>query len=417
MGGCEVAERIEIDARLVEERIMTLARIGECHETGVCRPTYSPEWVEAQELVLQWYRDIGMEARYDAVGTAWGKLEGREPGKSIVSGSHIDTQLPGGRYDGALGVIAALTAVEALQKQFGRPRKTVEVLSFCEEEGTAFPGARFWGSRAITGRIAPEDPELLIGFSGESIGATMRRLGFDPDGIPAARRDDIDAFIELHIEQGPILEQQEIPVGIVSIINGSYGFNVTVTGVANHAGARPMDMRQDPMVAAAEMIQAVNRNALAMGRPAVSTVGRIAAEPNLAPVIPEKVMFSIDCRHNVPDKLEALAAAHQQSLREIAAKHGVQVEWTQRPPLMPVACDPDIVRTLEEAAEEQGIPALTMPSGALHDTQRMAEVARVSMVFVQSKDGRSHTPAEFSSIEHCVAGIQVLAAALHKLAW
>lgn len=412
-----MAERIEIDAGLVEQRLMTLARIGACHDTGVCRPTYSAEWVEAQELVMQWGRAVGLEMRYDAVGTVWGKLAGSESGKSVVSGSHIDSQLPGGRYDGALGVIAALTAIEALQQQFGQPRRTLECLSFCEEEGTAFPGARFWGSRAITGKIGPDDAEQLIGYSGESCAATMRRLGFDPDRIPEARRDDIEAFIELHIEQGPILEQQGLPVGIVSIINGSHGYNVTVTGVANHAGARPMDMRQDPMVAAAEMILAVNRNALAMGRPAVSTVGRINVEPNLSPIIPEKVMFSIDCRHNDPTQLAALAGAHEAALHEIAARHGVQVTWSQRPPLLPVPCDPDIVRILEDAAQEQGIPTLTMPSGALHDTQRMAEVAKVSMVFVQSKDGRSHTPAEFSTIEHCVAGIQVLAAALHKLAY
>jgi allantoate deiminase len=412
-----MAERIEIDAAVVEQRLMALARIGACHETGVCRPTYSPEWVEAQELVMQWSREIGLETRYDAVGTVWGTLPGRESGKSIVSGSHIDSQMPGGRYDGALGVIAGLTAVETLKRQFGQPRRTLEFLSFCEEEGSGFPGARFWGSRAITGRIDPDDPEQIIGYSGESIGETARRLGFPPERIPEARRDDIEAFIELHIEQGPILEQQGIPVGIVSVINGSQGYNVTVTGVANHAGARPMDMRQDPMVAAAEMILAVNRNAREMGRPAVSTVGRIAAEPNAAPIIPEKVMFSVDCRHNDPAQLAALAGAHEQALRDIAAKHGVQVEWSQRPPLLPVPCNPDIVRTLEEAAREQGIQALTMPSGALHDTQRMAEVAKVSMVFVQSKDGRSHTPAEFSTIADCVAGIQVLAAALHKLAY
>jgi allantoate deiminase len=165
------------------------------------------------------------------------------------------------------------------------------------------------------------------------------------------------------------------------------------------------------------MILAVNRNAREMGRPAVSTVGQIAVEPNAAPIIPERVTFSIDCRHNDPAQLAALAGAHQQSLREIAARHGVQVEWSQRPALAPVPCDPEIVRTLEDAARAQGIPALTMPSGALHDTQRMVEVARVAMVFVRSKDGRSHTPAEFSTVEDCVAGIQVLAAALHALAY
>jgi allantoate deiminase len=409
--------RIEIDPALVEERIMTLAQIGACAETGVCRRTYSPEWIEAQELVRQWIEAAGLTARYDAVGNLWGRLEGSEGGQPIVSGSHIDSQIPGGRYDGALGIISALMAVEALQAQFGQPKRPLEVISFCEEEGSAFSGARFWGSRAITGRIAPGDPEQLIGHDGVTMSDRMRSLGYDPDRIPEAVRHDIEAFIELHVEQGPILEQQELPVGIVNVINGSQGAFVEVTGVANHAGARPMDMRNDPLVGAAEMILAINRNASEMGRPAVSTVGRMFVEPNGSAIIPEKVTFSIDARHNDTQKLRELNDAHERAIHEIADRRGLRVSWSFRPPLAPCVSDPEIVRLLEEAAAEQGIPALTMPSGALHDTQRMSEVTRVAMIFVQSRDGRSHTPAEFSSIEHCVEGIRLLAAGLHKLAY
>ncbi len=412
-----MAEQIRIDADLVEERIMTLARIGACHETGVCRPTYTQEWIEAQTLVESWARDAGMTTRYDAVGDLYGRVDGSEGGKVILSGSHIDTQLPGGRYDGALGVIAALTAIEALVKTYGQPKRPLEMISFCEEEGSAFSGTRFWGSRAITGDIPDGEWDKILGTTGETVGQVMQRLGYPPERIPEAQRDDLDAFIELHVEQGPILEQQGLPVGIVNIINGTWGFQVTVQGIANHAGARPMDMRNDPLVAAAEMVLAVNRNALAMGRPAVSTVGSLVVEPNGSAIIPDKVTFSIDCRHNDRTKLAELREAHERSVTEIAAKHGVDVSWSDRPPLEPCVCDPEIVATLETAAREQGIPALTMPSGALHDTQRMSKVARVSMIFVQSRDGRSHTPAEFTSIEHAVAGIQVLAAALHKLAY
>jgi len=412
-----MAEQIRIDPALVEERIMTLAKIGACHETGVCRPTYTQEWIEAQALVERWAQEAGMTTRYDAVGDLYGRVEGSEGGKVILSGSHIDTQLPGGRYDGALGVIAALTAIETLVKTYGQPKRPLEMISFCEEEGSAFSGTRFWGSRAITGDIPDGEWDKIPGTTGETVGEVMQRLGYPPERIPEAVRDDIDVFIELHVEQGPILEQQGLPVGIVSIINGTWGFQVTVQGIANHAGARPMDMRNDPLVAAAEMILAVNRNALDMGRPAVSTVGHLVVEPNGSAIIPDKVAFSIDCRHNDRAKLAELRAAHERSVTEIAAKHGVEVSWTNRPPLEPCVCDPEVVATLEAAAREQGIPALTMPSGALHDTQRMSKVARVSMVFVQSRDGRSHTPAEFTSIEHAVAGIQVLAAALHKLAY
>ncbi|HAX25571.1 MAG TPA: Zn-dependent hydrolase [Chloroflexi bacterium] len=409
--------QIEIDPAVVEARIMTLGAIGACFETGVCRAALTPEWVEAQQLVERWCQEVGLTTRMDAVGNIWGRIEGTEGGKAIVSGSHIDSQMPGGRYDGALGIIAALTAVEALLRQFGPPKHPLEVLSFCEEEGSRFNGARFWGSRGVTGAIAPGDAEAIGSYDGVSLAEAMQSVGLDPANIPSAVRHDIEAFIELHIEQGPVLEIEDLPVGVVNIINGSKGYNVTVTGEANHAGARPMDTRRDPLVGVAEMILAVNHNAVAMGRPAVSTVGRVVVEPNLSPIVPGKVLFTIDSRHNDPVKIEELAAAHEAAIIRIANERDLEISWTTRPPLAPCPCDPEIVRCLEESAREQGIPALTMPSGALHDTQRMANVARVAMVFVRSKDGRSHTPEEFTSIEDAVAGIRVLAGAIHSLAY
>ena len=409
--------QIEIDPAVVEARIMTLGAIGACYDTGVCRAALTPEWIEAQRLVERWCQEAGLTTRMDAVANLWGRVEGTEGGKAVVSGSHIDSQMPGGRYDGALGIISALTAVEALLRQFGPPKRPLEVLSFCEEEGSRFTGARFWGSRGITGAIAPGDADAIMGYDGVSLADAMRAIGLDPADIPSAVRHDIEAFIELHIEQGPVLEQEGLPVGVVNIINGSKGYIVTVTGETNHAGARPMDTRRDALVGVAEMILAVNQNALAMGRPAVSTVGRVVVDPNLSPIVPGKVTFTIDCRHNDPEKLEELAASHEAATTRIAQARDLEISWTSRPPLPPCPCDPEIVRVLEESAREQGIPALTMPSGALHDTQRMANVTRVAMVFVRSKDGRSHTPEEFTSVEDAVAGIRVLAGALHALAY
>lgn len=409
--------QIEINPAVVEERTMTLGAIGACYETGVCRAALTPEWIEAQQLVERWCQEGGLTTRMDAVGNIWGRVEGTEGGKAIVSGSHIDSQMPGGRYDGALGIIAALTAVEALLRQFGPPKRPLEVLSFCEEEGSRFNGARFWGSRGVTGAIAPGDAEAIGSYDGITLADAMLSIGLDPADIPSAVRHDIEAFIELHIEQGPVLEQAGLPVAVVNVINGSRGYNVTVIGETNHAGARPMDSRRDALVGVAEMILAVNRNALAMGRPAVSTVGRVIVEPNLSPIVPGNVTFTIDSRHNDPAKVDALAAAHEEAITRIARERGLEISWTTRPPLPPCPCDPEIVQTLEESARRQGIPAMTMPSGALHDTQRMANVARVAMVFVRSKDGRSHTPEEFTSVDDAVAGIQVLAGALHSLAY
>lgn len=412
-----MVQEIRIDAELVERRVMELARIGQCAETGVCRTVYSPEWVAAQDVVARWFREAGLATRFDAVGNVWGRVEGTDGGTAVVSGSHIDTQLPGGRYDGALGIIAALTAIEALVAQFGPPRRPVEALSLCEEEHSRFARAGFWGSRAITGDPMEADVDTVLDSDGVSIGEAMRAVGLDPALIPGAKRDDISDFVELHVEQGPILEQAGIPVGIVNVINGARGYRVTVTGDSNHAGAMPMDLRRDPLIGAAEMFLAIQQNALRLGRPAVATVGYVDVQPGWPAIIPKTVTFSINTRHNDLGALRGLAAAHEASLLEIADRHGLEVSWTGGDGLDPCPSDPEIVALLEQAAREQGIAALTMPSGALHDSQRMAGIARMAMVFVQSKDGRSHTPEEFSSVEHCVAGIRVLAGGLHALAW
>jgi allantoate deiminase len=409
--------RIHIDPSLVERCVFSLAEFGASDGTGVRRPVYSPEWVAAQEMVAGWCRDAGMATRYDAVGSVWGRVEGSEGGKAIVSGSHIDTQLPGGRYDGALGVIAGYVAIRTLVERFGPPKRPLEVVSFCQEESSRFPRANFWASRAVVGKIEPGEAETLRSYAGEPIADVMRSVGLDPARISEAARDDIDTFIELHIEQGPFLEEAGLPVAIVNAITGLRGYTVEVHGRADHAGAFPMDLRRDPMVAAAEIILGVQANALEMGRPAVSTVGRIAAEPNAPPIVPERVIFSVDARHPDPAKRMELYERHEALFRQVAARRNVEVTWTTRGGTPPCICDPETVRLLEGSAREQGIPTMTMHSGAGHDSQVMAARSKVAMVFVQSKDGRSHTPEEFTSIEHAVAGIQVLAGALHTLAY
>jgi allantoate deiminase len=412
-----VSAAISIDPELVETCIMTLARSGACGETGVWRPVYTPAWVEAQETVAGWCRDIRMDVRLDAVGNLWGTLPGSDGGRSIVSGSHIDSQIPGGRYDGALGVIAASIAMRTLVERFGQPRRTLELLSLCEEEGSRYPAADFWGSRAIVGKIAPGDAERITGFDGTTIGEGMRQVGLDPDRIPEAKRDDLDAFLELHIEQGPLLEQAGLPVGIVTGITGPREYWVTLTGRSEHAGARPMDLRRDPMAGAAEIISGVIDTAHRMGRPAVTTVGRIAAEPNLVPAVPDRVTFTIDARHPDPEQRALLYARHEAMLREVATRRDLELSWEITGDHEPRPCNPDLVGLYKDAAREQGVAAMTMPSGAAHDSQQMARVARIGMLFVRSKDGRSHTPAEFTSVADATAGTTVLAAALHRLAY
>ncbi len=417
MKGCGVVGAIQIDPHEIERYISKLAGFGAHSQTGVWRTVYSPEWVAAQDQIARWCEEAGLEVRRDAVGNVWGRLAGTEPGNSIVSGSHIDSQRPGGRFDGALGVISALSAVRALKEQYGAPRRTLEILSLCEEEASRFPASNFLGSRAITGKLTAEDAEQMIGYDGETLAEAMRAVGLDPACLPEAQRDDIDIFIELHIEQGPILEQADVPVGVVPAINGIRHYVVELSGRSDHAGARPMDLRRDPMAGAAEITLGIIDTALRMGRPAVTTVGRMEVEPNGPAIVPERVTFTIDARHSDPDTRNQLYQRHEEWIRAVAARRGLDVSWSITTDLEPLVCDKSIVQTLQAAATDQDIPFLTMPSGAVHDTQRMADIARVAMLFVRSKGGRSHTPAEFTATEDAVAGIRVLAGALHRLAY
>ncbi|MBZ9935648.1 Zn-dependent hydrolase [Mesorhizobium sp. BR1-1-16] len=409
--------RIHIDPARVEAMIMEMGAIGAHSGTGVWRTVYSPEWVAANDLFARWSSEAGLSVSRDAVGNVSAKLAGTEGGKSIVSGSHIDTQTPGGRYDGTLGALSALIALGSLSDQFGPPKRTLEALSLCEEEGSRFPGANFWGSRAITGAIAPGDAEAMKGYSGETMAEAMRAIGLIPAAIPSARRDDIDSFVELHIEQGPILEHADLPVAIVDAITGLRHYHVTLTGEQNHAGAFPMDLRRDPMAGFAEIASGVINTAHRMGRPAVTTIGRIAADPNGAAVVPSSVSFTVDARHPDPQRRLELYALHEALMREVASRRGLTITWEIGIEKVPCLSDPALVATFREAAAAQGVPTLTMASGAGHDTQQMAKIARTVMIFVRSKDGRSHTPEEFSSIPDIVAGIEVLAAGLYRLAY
>lgn len=411
------SSRIAIDPTLVENYVMSLARHGEYAGTGVWRTVYSPEWVAAADQYARWCEEAGLSVRRDAVGNVWGRLDGREGGKAIVSGSHIDTQCPGGRYDGALGALAGLIAIKALKEQFGPPRRPLEAVALCEEEGSRFPAAGFWGSRAVVGAIPQGFPDQLIAYEGETMSEAMRAVGLDPAAIASARRDDIAAFVELHIEQGPILEKAGLPVAVVDAITGIRHYQVELTGESNHAGAFPMDARRDPMAGFAEIAGGLIATAHRMGRPAVTTVGRVHAEPNFPAIVPRKVSFTVDARHPDPAERAALYARHEGLMREVAARRGLDIHWEVYMDLPPCPADPALVATFAAAAREQDIAFTTMASGAVHDAQQMATIAPMVMLFVRSKDGRSHTPEEFSSVDDMVAGIRLLAAGLYALAY
>jgi allantoate deiminase len=408
---------IDIDAGLVERLLLELARDGAFGETGVWRTAYSPEWVAAQDRVAGWMADAGLEVRRDAVGNVWGRLAGSEDGPVIATGSHVDSQTPGGRYDGALGVIAAVVALRTLRERFGTPRHTLEAVSLCEEEASRFHATNFWGSRAIVGAISPDEPDLIRDREGISIGEAMQAVGLDPRRIGEARRDDLGTWIELHIEQGPILEDEGLPVGVVDAITAIRHYVVELRGRSDHAGARPMEGRLDPMAGFAEIVTAVIGVALESGPPAVTTVGRLDVQPNLPSAVPDQVTFTLDSRHPDQQTVDAQHARQEELMQEIAERRGLEISWTKPLDLPASPSDPQVVAALERAATEQGVPFRRMHSGAGHDTQNIAKVARTAMVFARSKDGRSHTPEELTSVEDAVAAITVLAAALHELAY
>lgn len=409
---------LEIDPAAVERMIVELGQIGRHSDTGVWRTAYSPEWVAANGLLARWFAEAGLAVRRDAVGNLWGRAEGRVAGAAaVVSGSHVDSQCPGGRYDGALGIVAALVAVRALTARFGPPRRPLEVVSLCEEEGSRFPTAGFWGSRALTGRIAPGDPERVTDLEGIPIAAAMRAVGLDPAAIATARRNDLHAFVELHIEQGPILEHAGLPVGFVTGITGIRHTEVVLTGEQNHAGAFPMDLRRDPMQGFAEIAARVVDHAHRMGRPAVTTVGRVVAEPNRPAVVPGRVTFTIDSRHPDQKLFEEMEGIHQAVVEEVAARRGLTARMRVLFQLPACPSAPHLVAAMQAAAEAEGIPGMRIASGAGHDAQQMAALCPMAMVFVRSHGGRSHTPEEFSSAEDIAAGIRVLASTLHRLAY
>ncbi len=396
-----------IDRALLERRLDELYAIGAQSEGGTYRGLYDDAWATAVERVERWLKDAGLKTRRDAVGNLWGRVEGTNKGKSIVTGSHIDTVRRGGRLDGALGIVAGLTAVEALLKDKGQPRRTLEVVAICEEEGSRF-ATNFWGSQAIIGGIdrVPDD-----------IAQAMRERGLDPVGVSSAARDDIDTFVELHIEQGAVLESARKPLAVVSAIVGTAHLELTVTGRADHAGTTPMELRRDALAGAAAMIQAIESIARSLGEPAVATVGTIRAEPDQVNVVPARVVFTVDLRHSDLGARRALEERIRSLCSTIASERSLKLEIRLRQERPPVPMHADVRALLRRAAQECGVHATEMVSGAGHDAQILAARCKVGMLFVPSIGGRSHCPEEATQPEYLELGATVLRQALQIIAY
>ena len=396
---------MRIDVALLEHRLDELYAIGAEPGGGTFRPLYDAAWATAVERVERWMKDAGLKTRRDAVGNLWGRVEGS--GKAILTGSHIDTVRRGGRLDGALGIVAGLTAVESLLKDKGKPKRTLEVVAICEEEGSRF-NTNFWGSRAIIGAIdeVPAD-----------IAAAMHERGLDPAKIARAARDDIDTFVELHIEQGAVLERSGTPLAVVSAIVGTAHLELTVTGRADHAGTTPMDLRRDALAGAAAMIQAIEAIARSLGKPAVATVGRVHVEPDQINVVPGRVVFTVDLRHADVSARRALEERTRSLCATIASERGLILDVRMLQERSPVPMHADVRSVLARAAKDCGVQPMELVSGAGHDAQVLAARCKVGMLFVPSIGGRSHCPEEATKPEHVELGTTVLMKALDSLAY
>ena len=380
-------------AMRIVERCDELARLSE-QEGGLTRVFLSPQQRAASSLVTGWMRTAGMVARIDAIGNCVGRYEGTQPGAPcLMLGSHLDTVRDAGRYDGMLGVVAAIECVQSLSDRGVRLPHAIEVVGFADEEGVRF-GATLLGSRAVAGTF---DPALLErrDRDGISMREALIEFGLDPDAISSAARSrsEILAYAELHIEQGPVLEAEGLAVGVVTAINGASRFSIAIDGMAGHAGTVPMTLRQDALAAAAECILAIEARAVATAE-LVATVGRIEARPGATNVIAGHASFSLDVRS--PSDADRLAAVRdmRDAIERVCAKRRVSVRIEQTHEGRSAVCAPWMRRQIGAAVLADGFDLRELPSGAGHDAMALVEIAPVGMLFVRCRGGVSHHPAE-----------------------
>ena len=397
---------LQIDGQQLLSDLEALATIGSDPQGGISRIAYGPEDRAGRAWVRKEFQKLGLPVQTDSVGNDSWLYSGSDPSLDPLGlGSHTDTVPNGGRYDGALGVLAALAAVRALSQDSIRLRHAVEVFNFAAEEAT-MSGATF-GSRAMVGTLGDEVIHQRA-WDSRPVAEHLKDAGIDPGQLGLARRETgLAAFIELHIEQGRKLESARVPIGIVVGIAGIRRYEVTVNGSPNHAGTTLMEDRQDALVMAAPYVLEVKRTAERHG--IVGTVGKMDIIPGAPNVIPGQVIINLEIRGLEKDVLDQA----EQDLAKAAHEIGGVFERTSLKPA--VDSDPLLVKALEMASESHGIRYMHMASGAGHDAMCIAEIAPQAMVFVPSRNGVSHAPEEFTSPEDCMAGAQILCTALLHL--
>jgi beta-ureidopropionase / N-carbamoyl-L-amino-acid hydrolase len=398
-------------------RLETFNRIGALPGGGNCRLALSDEDRAGRDLLVQWMRELGLKVTIDAIGNIVGVRGGREDLREdvppVMFGSHVDTVATGGRYDGLYGVLAGLEACEALNDAGAATRRPLALVAFTNEEGSRFqPYAT--GSLVYAGALALDDARAIRGIDGATVGEELTRIGYAGDAAPGFITPH--AYLELHIEQGPVLEDEGLVIGAVEGITGLAWTEVTITGRSSHAGTTPMHLRRDAARAASEVVLFVRRLAQEMGGHQKGTVGRLALYPNLINVVAERATLTVDLRNTEEAPLRAAEQELARFLDGLAAREEVAVSTRSLGRFAPVAFPPEMVSLVEATARELALPCRRMPSGAGHDAQMMARLCPAGMIFVPSVGGLSHNVREETKPEHLEAGAAVLLNAVLRLA-
>ena len=395
---------LSIDIDRLQRRLAELAAIGAIEGTeGCARLALTDEDKAGRDLVVTWMRDLGLEVTIDGIGNIIAVMPGE--GAPVMCGSHIDTVRTGGRYDGNLGVLAGLEVIETIQTAGITPGRPLAVGVFTDEEGARF-APDMLGSLVYVGGMPLEEALDIEGIDGAIVGDELERIGYDgPAPIPGLVPH---AFVELHVEQGPVLEVEGITVGAVESVQGISWTEVEVVGQSNHAGTTPMSLRKDPGFVAAACAQFARELALELGHPQVATVGRIDLHPNLVNVVAAKATFTVDLRNTDESVLQESERRFGEFLRATGDAEGCTATTRTLARFEPVLFDAGTVDLVESTAASLGYSVKRMPSGAGHDAQMLARVCPTAMIFTPSVNGLSHNPAEYTAPEDLLAGSNVL---------
>ncbi len=409
---------VAVDGARLSAEIEELARISDTPYPSVTRVLFTETDLRARAWLTDRMRDAGLEVRVDAVGNVVGRWEGSDPGlPAVATGSHIDAIPDAGRFDGVVGVLGGLEAIRALRAAGVHPARSVELIMFTAEEPTRFSFGCL-GSRVLAGVVDDARLARLRDADGLTLDEARAAAGIGGDVADARLAPGhYSAFVELHIEQGPLLEQAGLPIGVVTAIAAPATLRVELAGDGGHAGAVLMADRHDPLVAASEVVLAVDRAARGSGSPdTVGTVGLLTLEPGAVNSIPRRVRMDIDVRDVDEARRDAVLAQVRDAARAAAGGRGVEHRDEVLNADGPATSDPAVLAAIEEACDAAGLPRMRMVSRAYHDCVFMARICPAAMIFIPCRDGVSHRPDEYSSPGQIADGARVLAGALRRLA-